>query len=196
MVVVSSGPLSLTEIGTEFGDSAPYVLTDLYRGGSRVPNISTNVGVASGGALNMAGFYGARTGVAGTVGPRNDGSVSVKGGIAAGAGPKQLVGILIPAGVANLVINFQLRTSSSSGGSTSYPHYYVKMEYPGGSYTLGPFNRSTGSNTYASQAIYTNANPNLSSSWFFTVTASVWPAFSGDSASWYGDGTLWASYVT
>ena len=45
MALQSSGAISLSEIGTEFGDSQPHSLSEFYAGGS--------AGVTSGGAPNV-----------------------------------------------------------------------------------------------------------------------------------------------
>ena len=60
MAVKSSGTLGLvSDIVAEFGGSSPYALTDYYRGGARVPNISTNSGVPTSGTIALTDFYGA-----------------------------------------------------------------------------------------------------------------------------------------
>ena len=42
MAVTSSAPISITDLVTEFGGSAPHSLTEYYRGGSLVPNVTTD----------------------------------------------------------------------------------------------------------------------------------------------------------
>lgn len=60
MAVKSSGTLGLvSDIVAEFGGSAPYDLTDYYRGGSLVPNISANSDVPTSGTIALTDFYGA-----------------------------------------------------------------------------------------------------------------------------------------
>lgn len=57
MALQSSGPISLTQIQTEFGGSDPISLTEYYRGGAYTTD--NNTGVPTSGAISMAGdFYG------------------------------------------------------------------------------------------------------------------------------------------
>ena len=50
MALQSSGQISLTQIATEFGDSAPHSLSEFY---------SASAGIPSSGAISLADFYGA-----------------------------------------------------------------------------------------------------------------------------------------
>lgn len=60
MAVRSSAPVSLvTDIVGEFGGSAPHSLTEYYRGGSLVPNTTTNNSVPTSGAISLTDFLGA-----------------------------------------------------------------------------------------------------------------------------------------
>lgn len=59
MVVVSSGPISLASVATEFGDSAPHNLADFYRTGSYVVNTNRTQGIPSSGSMPLTSFYGA-----------------------------------------------------------------------------------------------------------------------------------------
>jgi hypothetical protein len=59
MAVTSSAPISITDLVTEFGGSAPHSLTEYYRGGSLVPNNSANQNVPTSGAISLTNFYGA-----------------------------------------------------------------------------------------------------------------------------------------
>ncbi len=59
MAVRSSAPVSLvTDIVGEFGGSAPHSLTEYYRGGSLVPNTTTNENVPTSGAISLTNFLG------------------------------------------------------------------------------------------------------------------------------------------
>ena len=60
MAVKSSGPLSLQEIATEFGDTAPHSTSEFYRGGAKVPDAASNSSIPTSGAINIGGFYGAQ----------------------------------------------------------------------------------------------------------------------------------------
>ena len=45
MAVTGSAPISITDLVTEFGGSAPHSLTEYYRGGSLVPDYAQNSGI-------------------------------------------------------------------------------------------------------------------------------------------------------
>ena len=60
MAVKSTGPLSIQEVATEFGDTAPHSISEFYRGGSIVPDAASNSGIPTSGAINIGGFYGAQ----------------------------------------------------------------------------------------------------------------------------------------
>lgn len=59
MALPSSGQLSINDIVGEFGGSAPHSLSEYYRGGSFVPNSSTNSSVPTSGQIKITNFYGA-----------------------------------------------------------------------------------------------------------------------------------------
>jgi hypothetical protein len=60
MAVKSSGTIGfVADIVAEFGGSAPYALTDYYRGGGLVPNVPVNSGVPASGTIALTDFYGA-----------------------------------------------------------------------------------------------------------------------------------------
>jgi len=61
MAVRSSAPVSLVaDIVDEFGGSAPYSLTEYYRGGSLVPNgPDANNNIPTSGAISLTNFLGA-----------------------------------------------------------------------------------------------------------------------------------------
>ena len=58
MAVTGSAPISITDLVTEFGGSAPHSLTEYYRGGSLVPNTTTNASVPASGAISLTDFFG------------------------------------------------------------------------------------------------------------------------------------------
>lgn len=62
MTLPTSGSLSLIMIQTEFGAPASTGLTDFYRGGTYVPNISANANVPTSGVIGILDFYGASKG--------------------------------------------------------------------------------------------------------------------------------------
>lgn len=59
MALPSSPPISSNQIQSEFGGSSPFTITDYYRGGSLVPNISQNNGVPTSGPISILDFLGA-----------------------------------------------------------------------------------------------------------------------------------------
>lgn len=60
MAIRTSGALPLTEIAAEFGGSAPYSLSQYYRGGARVPSgPAQNANISTSGAISLSMFYGA-----------------------------------------------------------------------------------------------------------------------------------------
>ena len=58
MAVTGSAPISITDLVTEFGGSAPHSLTEYYRGGSLVPDTATNASVPTSGAISLTDFFG------------------------------------------------------------------------------------------------------------------------------------------
>jgi len=66
MTIPSSGPLSLSDIQTEFGGSNPISLSEYYAGGANVPSGTTGDSgpIPSSGTISMGQFYGASNRVA------------------------------------------------------------------------------------------------------------------------------------
>jgi hypothetical protein len=60
MTLPSSGPISLTEIQTEFGGTDPISLSEYYKGGAYVPPSSAAPNVPTSGPISLSNFYGAR----------------------------------------------------------------------------------------------------------------------------------------
>lgn len=59
MALQSSGPISLGNLKTEFGDTGSSSLSEFYRGGSLVPNTGTNTSVPTSGEIQLTDFYNA-----------------------------------------------------------------------------------------------------------------------------------------
>ena len=57
-------PIDLTDIATEFGDSAPHSVSEFYRGGGLVPDSAGNSAVPTSGAVALGNFYGSANVVA------------------------------------------------------------------------------------------------------------------------------------
>ena len=60
MALPLTGPISLTDIQTEFGGSNPLSLSDYYKGGSYVLDTDYAPNVPTSGAISLSDFYGAR----------------------------------------------------------------------------------------------------------------------------------------
>ena len=58
MAVPSSGAVSIQDLVDEFGGSTPHSISEYYRGGSLVPNVSANNSVPTSGAVSLTNFYG------------------------------------------------------------------------------------------------------------------------------------------
>lgn len=59
MPLQSSGAISLNDLQTEFGGSNPIAITEYYRGGGLVPNVTVNNSVPTSGQISLSNFYGA-----------------------------------------------------------------------------------------------------------------------------------------
>ena len=59
MALPSSGTLKISDIVGEFGGSAPHALSEYYRGGSLVPDVTQNSSVPTSGTIKITDFYGA-----------------------------------------------------------------------------------------------------------------------------------------
>jgi hypothetical protein len=62
MALPTDGPLSLGNIQTEFGGSNPIALSEYYRGGGLVPNITANNSIPTSGTIEVSDFYGTGVG--------------------------------------------------------------------------------------------------------------------------------------
>lgn len=60
MTLPASGNISILDLCTEFGATAPKSLTDFYKGGTWVPNIAANAAVPTSGSISLTNFYSAR----------------------------------------------------------------------------------------------------------------------------------------
>ncbi len=64
MAIPGSGPLKISEIATEFGDTTPNSMSEYYRGGSLVPDAPANTSIPTSGAIGIGDFYGATNRIA------------------------------------------------------------------------------------------------------------------------------------
>lgn len=58
MALQSSGQITIDDLRTEFGVTGQASLSDFYRGGSNVPDTTTNSGVPTSGQIQLSDFYG------------------------------------------------------------------------------------------------------------------------------------------
>lgn len=58
MPLPESGPISLSDIQNEFGGNNPISITEYYRGGSLVPDTTTNSSIPTSGQISFDDFYG------------------------------------------------------------------------------------------------------------------------------------------
>lgn len=59
MPLPTSGAISMSQLRTEFGGSAPDSLSEYYRGGGLVPDTPDNAAVPTSGTIKLTDFYGA-----------------------------------------------------------------------------------------------------------------------------------------
>lgn len=59
MALPSSGELKISDIASEFGDTAPHSMSEFYRGGGLVPDSSGNSAVPTSGQIGIGNFYNA-----------------------------------------------------------------------------------------------------------------------------------------
>ena len=60
MALPSSGTISISQIASEFSDTAPHSMSEFYRGGGLVPNSPSNTAVPTSGQIAIGNFYGAQ----------------------------------------------------------------------------------------------------------------------------------------
>lgn len=59
MALPASGQISISQIVTEFGGSAPHSLSEYYRGGGLIPSSDSTANVPTSGLIRLSDFYGA-----------------------------------------------------------------------------------------------------------------------------------------
>ena len=59
MPVPSSGQIKISEIATEFSDTAPYQMSEYYRGGGFIPDVAGNASIPTSGQIGLGNMYGA-----------------------------------------------------------------------------------------------------------------------------------------
>lgn len=58
MPLPTSGTITIANIADEFGGTVPHNLSEYYRGGGLVPNISANTSIPTSGTISLSNFYG------------------------------------------------------------------------------------------------------------------------------------------
>ena len=119
MALQSSGAISLSEIGTEFGDSQPHSLSEFYAGGSAGVTSGGAPNVPSSGEISFSNFYGAANQVSVTVSSNatNQNVSTLFGSNFTSGIPKLLI---ISSGVhigATSLSNYALQVPSGMGGT-------------------------------------------------------------------------------
>jgi len=74
MTMPASGPISFSQLQTEFGGTNPIGLNEYYSGGVNIPASGTGIGIPASGALSMSMFYGKTDIVPGNSGVITSGS--------------------------------------------------------------------------------------------------------------------------
>lgn len=113
MALPTSGPITLTDIQTEFGGTTPLSLSNYYRGGALVLDTDYAPDVPRSGAITLSDFYGARKTTLTTVSFNNPGNNF----------------IFLPATfVGNIIIQTMSGGGGGGGGPDSQPG---RAGYPG-----------------------------------------------------------------
>lgn len=165
MAVKSSGPISMQDLAAEFGGSAPYTMSQFYRGAGRVPTGPTaNNGISTSGAITMSGFYGSVKGfVFNPVISADTQNYNIRARAVA-AGWDGVIPLL-----ANITINSGIYVGSTSTGSYAFD---TDLSFPAGSVlTLANngFIVGTGGNGGANAAGGGNGGPALRAQFPITI---------------------------
>ena len=80
MALQGSGTITLKNVADEFENTAPYSMSEFYRGGAEVPDATENTNVPTSGAISLGDFYGAtkRIRVDYTVSSNTDAGIGLK----------------------------------------------------------------------------------------------------------------------
>ena len=80
MALQGSGTITLKNVADEFDNSAPYSMSEFYRGGAEVPEATENANVPTSGAISLGDFYGAtkRIAVNYTISSNTDAGIDLK----------------------------------------------------------------------------------------------------------------------
>jgi hypothetical protein len=80
MALQGSGTITLKNVADEFDNSAPYSMSEFYRGGAEVPEATENANVPTSGAISLGDFYGAtkRIAINYTISSSTDAGIDLK----------------------------------------------------------------------------------------------------------------------
>ena len=136
MPIPASGPLSMTDIQTEFGGTNPIGLNEYYAGGANVPagTSGTYGAVPSSGAISIQNFYGTTKLVPGSVSFTTAGTyswvapsgvtkvsvVAVGGGARTGAGLGYKNNVTVTPGSSYTVVVGDSTNGSANGGDSFF----------------------------------------------------------------------------
>lgn len=156
MALPSSGTLSISDIATEFNDTAPNSMSEFYRGGGKVPDSAGNSSVPTSGQIGIGNFYNAanRAAVAlsiaantqnydvytqasanpGYVAGTSDITVTVDSGVAVGSTSTGTYALSIPnsfnpGDTVTIVNNGTIIGAGGNGGNGGNKYYYPQHPY-------------------------------------------------------------------
>lgn len=80
MALQGSGTITLKNVADEFDNTAPYSMSEFYRGGAEVPEATENANVPTSGAISLGDFYGAtkRIPITLTISANTDAGIDLK----------------------------------------------------------------------------------------------------------------------
>jgi hypothetical protein len=139
MALPTSGPLSLTDIQTEFGGSNPISLSEYYAGGGLVPPGTTGTygAVPSSGEISIQNFYG----------------TAASGPLAITISPSSLYNIFSGTGT----VTSDPATGTATGGSGGYSYAWTFLS--GNSYTINnPFTATATFSTFLTAGQFKSGN--------------------------------------
>lgn len=119
MAIQSSGTITFTDLVTEFGGTTPHALSEYYRGGALVPDITANANVPTSGAIKLSDFYGAEASV--DVTPDAVNWTDVTGTVQGSTNAQTITGISTSITIAATVTGGASISANVAGNPTSLP---------------------------------------------------------------------------
>lgn len=198
MALPSSGPLTLTDIQTEFGGANPIGLNEYYAGGTYVPAGTSGTGgaVPSSGAISIANFYGTSAALAAyawLIGGQENATTSTN---------MQVLNMTTLGDVTSYgTLSFTLTGSAGGGSSTrgvtycgnvngtaTGNIYYYALATTGSTALFGQLATGTGA-SYSSMGSSTRGvfqTPNTTTMWYITFATLGNAATFGTTTSLFG----------